>query len=148
MGMQEHPFDIQTVLSSESLHTPSPASILDKPVSRLHDCETLDAVNISGFKLLFSFGAQMLHGGKGGRAAGGEGGSAEGGEHKSTRNPDKRRRNRVPVSCFSCRALKTKCDGIRPTCATCAHSGRTCTYLQQGISGSGRGTETVVVSRQ
>lgn len=52
------------------------------------------------------------------------------------------------MSCFSCRALKTKCDGVRPTCSTCAHSGRTCTYLQQGISGPGRAAETVVVSRQ
>ena len=84
----------------------------------------------------------MLHG------ATGEGGSDGGSEHKSTKSTDKRRRNRVPVSCFSCRALKTKCDGARPTCATCAYSGKTCTYLQQGISGPGRGADTMVVSRQ
>ncbi|KAH7153657.1 fungal-specific transcription factor domain-containing protein [Dactylonectria macrodidyma] len=49
--------------------------------------------------------------------------------------PSKRRRNRVPVSCFSCRTLKTKCDGARPVCSTCAHSGRDCVFVQQGISG-------------
>lgn len=49
----------------------------------------------------------------------------------------KRRRNRVPISCFSCRTLKTKCDGARPVCSTCAHSGRHCTFVSQGISGGG-----------
>ncbi|KAF9887943.1 hypothetical protein FE257_009465 [Aspergillus nanangensis] len=50
-------------------------------------------------------------------------------------NPAKRRRNRVAVSCFSCRALKTKCDGVRPSCSTCAHNGRHCTWMQQGTPG-------------
>ncbi|KAB5578038.1 fungal-specific transcription factor domain-containing protein [Coniochaeta sp. 2T2.1] len=69
-------------------------------------------------------------------------------QRKSTTSREKRRRNRVPVSCFSCRALKTKCDGIRPTCATCTHNERTCTYLQQGIAGSAHVADTMVVSRQ
>ncbi|KAL1878547.1 hypothetical protein VTK73DRAFT_7888 [Phialemonium thermophilum] len=87
----------------------------------------------------------MLQGGGGGRGASERTASEDGadGDHKIR---EKRRRHRVPVSCFSCRALKTKCDGVRPTCATCAHSGRTCAYLQQGISGSGRMSDTVVIS--
>ncbi|KAJ5818037.1 hypothetical protein N7474_003628 [Penicillium riverlandense] len=49
--------------------------------------------------------------------------------------PHKKRRNRVPISCFSCRSLKTKCDGVRPVCSTCAHNGRECVFTQRGISG-------------
>ncbi|EEU35502.1 uncharacterized protein NECHADRAFT_88762 [Fusarium vanettenii 77-13-4] len=55
----------------------------------------------------------------------------------------KRRRNRVPVSCSSCRALKTKCDGTKPVCSTCAHNGRECSFVQQGVSLAAANTVTV-----
>ncbi|KAJ4253837.1 hypothetical protein NW762_010232 [Fusarium torreyae] len=61
--------------------------------------------------------------------------------------PNKRRRNRVPVSCGSCRALKTKCDGVRPICSTCAQNGRECVFVQQGTSGGGGTPNTVTVSQ-
>jgi hypothetical protein len=73
------------------------------------------------------------------------GGAGVGGD-KDAKGLNKRRRNRIPVSCFNCRSLKTKCDGVRPTCSTCAHGGRSCAYLQQGISGAA--ADSIVVSRQ
>ncbi|KAJ5365692.1 hypothetical protein N7517_008578 [Penicillium concentricum] len=57
----------------------------------------------------------------------------------------KRRRNRVPISCFSCRTLKTKCDGARPVCSTCANNGRECTFVPQGIA---KGTSTMVLVKE
>ncbi|KAJ4029627.1 hypothetical protein NW761_013776 [Fusarium oxysporum] len=48
----------------------------------------------------------------------------------------KRRRNRVPVSCCSCRALKTKCDGTRPVCSTCANNGRECVFVRKDTEGN------------
>ncbi|KIW29053.1 uncharacterized protein PV07_04899 [Cladophialophora immunda] len=58
---------------------------------------------------------------------------------------ERRRRNRVAVSCFSCRSLKTKCDGRKPVCSTCEHNGRSCVYMQRGISGGA--SNTVVVEQ-
>jgi hypothetical protein len=57
----------------------------------------------------------------------------------------KRKRNRVPVACFNCRALKTKCDGGKPACATCTASGENCQYSVQGIAPS---AATVMVNQE
>ncbi|OAP57701.1 hypothetical protein AYL99_08439 [Fonsecaea erecta] len=71
--------------------------------------------------------------------------SSEAGSKQDARVSERRRRNRVAVSCFSCRSLKTKCDGRRPICSTCEHNGRNCVYMQRGISGGP--SNTVVVEQ-
>ncbi|KAL4888670.1 fungal-specific transcription factor domain-containing protein [Aspergillus ambiguus] len=63
---------------------------------------------------------------------------------RDTREPSKRRRNRVPVSCINCRSLKTKCDGIRPVCSTCSSHERDCAFDQPGRSG--RASKSVLIS--
>ncbi|OBT95519.1 hypothetical protein VE01_05251 [Pseudogymnoascus verrucosus] len=57
----------------------------------------------------------------------------------------KRKRLRVPVACFSCRALKTKCDGNKPVCSTCSSNGGDCQYSSSGISTS---SAVVMVNQQ
>lgn len=39
-----------------------------------------------------------------------------------------RRRRRNIGACDSCRSRRTKCDGSRPKCGTCAHRGVNCVY--------------------
>jgi hypothetical protein len=38
------------------------------------------------------------------------------------------KRQRVSRACDQCRAAREKCDGIQPTCFTCASSNRSCSY--------------------
>ncbi|KAF9894251.1 hypothetical protein FE257_007753 [Aspergillus nanangensis] len=68
------------------------------------------------------------------------------GNSRDSRDSLKKRRNRVPVSCVSCRTLKTKCDGVRPTCATCARHERTCVF-DQPTSGARGGQKAVLVNQ-
>ncbi|KAH8726755.1 fungal-specific transcription factor domain-containing protein [Phaeosphaeriaceae sp. PMI808] len=45
---------------------------------------------------------------------------------EATARPAKR--NRITVACASCRQRKSRCDGSRPKCSTCAHQGTSCEY--------------------
>lgn len=68
--------------------------------------------------------------------------------HRATGPPSerlKRKRNRVPVACFNCRALKTKCDGAKPVCSTCATNGDECQYSSKGVSS---GSSVVMVNQE
>jgi hypothetical protein len=42
--------------------------------------------------------------------------------------PAKKPRVRVSRACDQCRSAREKCDGIQPTCFTCASSNRECSY--------------------
>ncbi|KLU92904.1 hypothetical protein MAPG_11852, partial [Magnaporthiopsis poae ATCC 64411] len=44
-----------------------------------------------------------------------------------------RKRQRVPVACALCRARKSRCDGLRPKCSTCASQGTECSYAQAAL---------------
>jgi hypothetical protein len=35
------------------------------------------------------------------------------------------------LACMICRRRKLKCDGIKPSCSTCARLGHTCTYAEE-----------------
>ncbi|OMP82027.1 Quinic acid utilization activator [Diplodia seriata] len=43
-------------------------------------------------------------------------------------NPAPAKRQRVSRACDQCRTAREKCDGIQPSCFTCASSNRDCTY--------------------
>ncbi|KAL4406646.1 fungal specific transcription factor domain-containing protein [Colletotrichum abscissum] len=39
-----------------------------------------------------------------------------------------RKRKRIPIACSSCRARKSRCDGVRPQCSACVEQGIECIY--------------------
>ncbi|KAK2063698.1 fungal-specific transcription factor domain-containing protein [Colletotrichum caudatum] len=43
-------------------------------------------------------------------------------------NATTRKRKRIPIACSSCRVRKSRCDGARPQCSTCAEQGIDCVY--------------------
>ncbi|KAK2039181.1 fungal-specific transcription factor domain-containing protein [Colletotrichum somersetense] len=43
-------------------------------------------------------------------------------------NTTTRKRKRIPIACSSCRVRKSRCDGARPQCSTCAEQGIDCVY--------------------
>ncbi|KAK1689888.1 hypothetical protein BDP55DRAFT_651927 [Colletotrichum godetiae] len=43
----------------------------------------------------------------------------------------KRKRVQADVACNPCRRRKSRCDGLRPTCATCQKLSSDCTYVQK-----------------
>ncbi|KAK2035312.1 fungal-specific transcription factor domain-containing protein [Colletotrichum zoysiae] len=43
-------------------------------------------------------------------------------------NTTTRKRKRIPIACSSCRVRKSRCDGARPQCSTCAEQGIDCIY--------------------
>jgi hypothetical protein len=50
------------------------------------------------------------------------------GEGSENAPPVKKPRVRVSRACDQCRSAREKCDGIQPTCFTCASSNRDCSY--------------------
>ncbi|QDS75686.1 hypothetical protein FKW77_007722 [Venturia effusa] len=50
------------------------------------------------------------------------------GENSENAPPVKKPRVRVSRACDQCRSAREKCDGIQPTCFTCASSNRECSY--------------------
>lgn len=50
------------------------------------------------------------------------------GENDESAPPAKKPRVRVSRACDQCRSAREKCDGIQPTCFTCASSNRDCSY--------------------
>ncbi|MCJ1312181.1 hypothetical protein MMC25_005855 [Agyrium rufum] len=44
------------------------------------------------------------------------------------------RRHQVSAACLACQKRKSKCDGIKPLCATCVKRNTTCLYLEYGRS--------------
>lgn len=50
------------------------------------------------------------------------------GEDGESAPPAKKTRVRVSRACDQCRSAREKCDGIQPTCFTCASSNRDCSY--------------------
>lgn len=53
---------------------------------------------------------------------------ATGSEDKNLGVLSTNKRQRVSRACDQCRAAREKCDGIQPTCFTCASSNRVCSY--------------------
>ncbi|KAK6193877.1 hypothetical protein LQW54_012006 [Pestalotiopsis sp. IQ-011] len=46
-------------------------------------------------------------------------------------SPRKRKRTRVTKACETCRKRKERCDGVSPSCGSCASLGRSCSYASQ-----------------
>ncbi|CZR66991.1 related to C6 transcription factor [Phialocephala subalpina] len=44
------------------------------------------------------------------------------------------KRRRVSLACSACRARKSRCDGVRPTCSACEELGFDCVYVQSASS--------------
>ncbi|KAI1365815.1 hypothetical protein F5Y08DRAFT_302757 [Xylaria arbuscula] len=53
-----------------------------------------------------------------------------------------RGKRRVELACTVCRAKKSRCDGQRPSCSTCARGGLSCTYEKPGDTRSQASTTT------
>ncbi|GJJ15532.1 hypothetical protein Clacol_009810 [Clathrus columnatus] len=61
---------------------------------------------------------------------GSAGGSAGGNNEES--GPSKRKTSKkTPMACHFCRKRKLKCDGVQPTCHTCAEKSLVCSYDEQ-----------------
>jgi hypothetical protein len=58
--------------------------------------------------------------------------SDEGRPGERNGHPNKRRR--VPLACNACRTRKSRCNGERPKCSTCAEFGFDCVYVQSNSS--------------
>ncbi|KAK1716020.1 uncharacterized protein BDZ83DRAFT_46730 [Colletotrichum acutatum] len=43
----------------------------------------------------------------------------------------KRKRQQADIACNPCRRRKSRCDGLRPTCAACQKRSSDCTYVQK-----------------
>ncbi|KAF8597622.1 hypothetical protein BDV93DRAFT_527295 [Ceratobasidium sp. AG-I] len=50
----------------------------------------------------------------------------------SEAGPSKRRRQYASRACNGCRRRRCKCDGVQPTCGTCAHTGHECSWSLEG----------------
>lgn len=44
------------------------------------------------------------------------------------------KRRRIPLACNACRTRKSRCNGQRPKCSTCAEMGFECAYVQSSTS--------------
>ncbi|PVH69076.1 hypothetical protein DL98DRAFT_182853 [Cadophora sp. DSE1049] len=49
-------------------------------------------------------------------------------DHISIQEQEPRKRRRVAVACKGCRTRKTRCNGNRPRCSTCAELNLECVY--------------------